>query len=152
MRRHGFSALLLVMGAAFLLMIWALAQQFTQSSIRRRVRISEGGRRALLQATTAIEEGIDAVLSTVNDGDPDDTELSADLGAQLRELAPGEVIEFSFAPALAEAQVEGLPIVVSRVQGTAFLLAVEDEVGKPPRKFTCKKYKTFLDKWSQVPG
>jgi hypothetical protein len=140
-RRHGFSALLLVFLAGLLLLIWAAAQRHSQASIRKRVRIAEGARRARGLALAALDEGLTTVLAEVNE--PTEEEAQESLGMQIRSLTPGQVLEFSWSP---ERSV--------KVRGQIYLLGIygQDQEAEPPKNFDCKKYEKYLIKWSRVPG
>lgn len=152
-RRNGFSALLLVFLAGLLLLIWASAQRHSQASIRRRVRIAEGARRARGLAVAAIEEGLTTVLAEVNEP-PEDEAAEGGLGEQIRALTPGQVLQFAWLPQRSERQVDGETVRVASVKGQVYLLGVygEEEAGEPPKDFPCQKYEKYLIKWSQVPG
>lgn len=55
-RRPAFAAIALVIAASVLLFIWAGAQHFVTSSVRRRVRLAETERAATLQALSSAEQ------------------------------------------------------------------------------------------------
>lgn len=150
-RRQGFSALLLVILAGLLLMIWAAAQRHSQASIRKRVRIAEAARRSRSLALAAIDEGLTTIVAEVNEP-AEEEDADGSLGMQLRALAPGQVLQFSWLPERSERQVEGQDIEVAAVRGQIYLLGVYGEGGGPPENFDCKKYEKYLIKWSQVPG
>jgi hypothetical protein len=142
----------IVIAAALVLMIWAAAQQFVNSAAKRRVAIAEAGRRCLIQATTAVEEGIELLTASLNEGPEADTLRSQSIALQFRELQPGTVLEFSYTPSVAELPGGGVDVHLSEVHGTAFLTDVSGERGSPPLSFNCQKYKDFLLKWNKVPG
>ena len=152
LRRHGFSAFLLVALAGLLLLIWASAQRHSQASIRKRVRIAEGARRARGLALAALEEGLTTVLAEVNE--PTEEEADESLGMQIRSLTPGQVLDFSWSPERSRRAVEGDNVQVAAVRGQIYLLGVygEEEATEPPANFDCKKYEKYLIKWSRVPG
>ncbi len=145
--------LLLVMGAALLMMIWALAQRFVGGTVRKNVLLAEAGRLCQIAATTAIEEGVELFTAQANESEEVDEELPDEsLGVKMRQMQPGDVIEFSYRPELAEREHGDRSVEIGEVSGRMFLQGVYDERGEPPRKFNCKKYAAFLLKWSRVPG
>lgn len=152
MNRKGISAILLVFAAAMLLMIWAAAQQFVTGTVKRRVTIAEAGRRCLIHATTAVEEGIDMLIGELNEPPDSSEEGKESLSRQFRTLAPGEVLEFAYTPRVADLPSGGVPVRLSEVRGTAFISDMTGEKGTAPSKFNCVKYKEFLIKWNSVPG
>ncbi len=151
MRRHGFSALLLVMGTAVLFAIWGYAQQFTQASIRRRVMISEGGKRALHRANEALKSILRFIFMHVNESEDGKKQVS--LREQLRSLRPGEVAELSFDYQLDAdiKQQHRMPSRVASVEVRAYLTGLNPgSPGKPP--LTPEEYRAFIKKWRNVPG
>lgn len=147
------SAFLLVVGAALLMLIWATAQQGVNLNVRRRVRIAEASRVALIRATTAVEEGVEIFATLVNEPESvEETPPDESLAAQLRSIEPGTVLNFAFRPARAEMPHEGAPVWLSQVEGTAYLTGATDEIGEMPSDFSCEKYERYLVKWSKVPS
>lgn len=152
MNRRGISAIVLVVLAALIFMIWAATQQFVTGNVKRRVSIAEAGRRCTIQATTAVEEGIDMLISELNEPPKKDRPPSESMALQFRQLSPGQVLEFSYHPTVAELPGGGMNVQLSEVQGKAFIADVTGEKGEPPKSFNCRKYKEFLIKWNKEPG
>lgn len=152
MKRRGISALVLVVAAAMILLIWAASQQFVNGSVTRRVVIAEAGRRCLIQAATAVEEGIELLTSELNEGPEPGSPPDESLGVKFRQLRPGDILEFTYQPTVAELPDGAGDVHLAEVHGQAFLVDISGEVGSPPRSFDCAKYKQFLIKWNETPG
>jgi hypothetical protein len=131
------------MGAAFLLLVWGVAQQFVTGTVQRRVRIAEAGRRCLLQATMAVEEGIDLVRLLANEADEDRQSLSL----MLRRLRPGQVLEFGYQPPLAGESADGISVEIEAVKVRALVQTIEPSQGPPPASFSCDRYRVALERW-----
>ncbi len=143
-RRAGFSGLILVLAAAVILLVWGIAQQFVTGSAERRVRLAEVGRRCLLQASSAVDEGIDLVHGLANGVAAEDADS---LGRRIRELAPGQVLELAYRPMLTEegGEASGERIVEARIR--AWVQRVEPERGWRPPEFSCERY---LEAWRDL--
>lgn len=111
MTRRGASLLVVVLGAAAVLLAWAGTQRASTTSVRRRQRFAAAARRSFLRATEAADEAlafVDAAALETDTG-PGTPGEWAD---RVRQLAPGEVLEVDYAPALAGASSpppEGIP-------------------------------------------
>lgn len=152
MKREGYSSFLLVMGTGFLLMIWAACQQWVNGSIRKRVRIAEAGRRCLMQASAAVEEGVEVFVSKVNAPEEGD-EVAREIARRIREVSPGEVLEFEFdLPRAAMTGRDGFRVGLGKVVARAYLLDFEEGGPPPTGKELEEKMRKFWTKWSQVPG
>lgn len=151
-KRRGISALVLVVAAAMIIMIWAASQQFVNGSVTRRVVIAEAGRRCLIQAATAVEEGIEFLTAELNEGPEPGSPPDEALAAKFRQLRPGDILEFSYQPTVAELPDGAGDVHLDEVHGQAFLVDISGENGEPPKTFNCQKYKDFLIKWNESAG
>lgn len=152
MKRKGIGAIVLVVFAAIIFLVWAASQQFVTGTVKRRVAIAEAGRRCVIQATTAVEEGVDMLISELNEPPKKDAPPAESMAIQFRSLAPGQVLEFAYHPTVSELPGGGMNVQVSEVHGKAFIADVSGEKGEPPKSFNCRKYKEFLIKWNKEPG
>ena len=151
--RRGFTTLLYIVITALILMIWGTAQHYTSAAVRRRVLIAEGGRRCLVMATTAVEEGIEIFASQMNEGPPPGAPESAgSVARKAREIRPGEVLNFSLKPPVATLPGGGPAVHLSSVSGRLFIVALDGQVGQPPPSLTKQAYRAYLIKWARRPG
>lgn len=160
--RRGVSTLFLILLAAMLMLTWGLAQHFMSGSIRKRVRIAEGGRRALLRAETAVREAESYVSIHANE-DPDRAGQykPGTLAHALRALEPGQLFEYEIEPQLAREWTEDAAQDVTWAEDDdteitliAYLKAAvhEDADEEEDCDDLLEKLRKFSVKWSQVPG
>lgn len=149
-RRRGFSALLLVMGAAFLMMIWAASQHLATGTIHKKVVIAEASRHALDRASAAVDEAVKYLWIASNEPSPEGSGEGR-LAQALRELTPDEDLEFTYRPVLAALPGGTVPLEVSDVTVRAYLRRVDESEGDRADDF-CEKLEEWAEKWSQVPG
>lgn len=144
--RGGFSAILLVLGAAFLLLVWGSAQQFVSATVARRVRIAQAERRCLMVTTQAVEEGVELFQRLSNrDLDPGADSGARSLAGELRALRPGQVLEFSYVPELSHAAASGPDGVdLEAVLVRAWIQDVRPPRGRRPPGFDCAAWGALL--------
>lgn len=168
--RAGMSALLLVMGAALVMLIWVAAQYFVTGTVQRRVRIADVSRRGRVFAEAALDEAAEFLEVRLNTPDSRDLQawvsedtqhVTEDLMTNLLTLEPGEVLEFEYLPALAELPQSGEAGPSRAIQRTtvhvrAYMEQADDATRDEEARRKCREasaaYAKFDVKWSRVPG
>jgi len=152
-RRHAFSTLIYIVITALILMIWGAAQHYTSATVRRRVLIAEAGRRCLLQATTAVEEGLSIFTTQMNEGPPPGSPARTDdFASRARQLRPGEILQFHLSPPVAQLPGGGPDVRLTTVSGRMFVVSLQGQFGEPPVALNRDAYRQYLIKWSRIPG
>ena len=160
LRRRAVSTLFLVLLAVILMIIWGVAQHFMSGSIHKRVRISEGARRALIRAETAVREAESYVEIHANEPPKNGKYRPGSLAHALRSLEPGQLFEYEIRPELARDwsqqgdEVEWAQDDDTEITLVAYLKATHTEEAESDEDCDdlLDKLRKFSVKWSQVPG
>lgn len=154
MHRRGFGAIFLVLLAVVLLLVWAGAQHFVTSSVRRRVRVAEAERAATLQALSAAEQLTVLLPALVamqfgpapEQARSDDVRrLSAEVGAGLAAWTPEHPLKVQIPLPWMVSSMKHVPVRLATSQVLAHMVAVE---GGPRAPFEasrdCPRYAALV--------